>query len=269
MTIFITGASSGIGAACARRFAEAGHALILLARRGERLQALKDSLGVPVHLICRDVADSEGLADEMSRLPAGFQDIAVLINCAGVTLGAASPEEGDLEQWGRMVDTNIKGLIACTRLALPGMVRRNRGLIINIGSTAGSYPRPGNPVYCASKAFSKQFSLALRADLAGRNVRVTSIEPGTVQSTELALGRLNGDAAELEKMFAPYDYLQPQDVADTALWLSQLPERVNINRIDMMATCQTFSHLSNSKRTLPPQLFSMEEDWALEELEPA
>ncbi|MBM2883305.1 SDR family NAD(P)-dependent oxidoreductase [Chromobacterium phragmitis] len=247
MTILITGASSGIGAACARKFAEEGHSLILLARRQERLQALKKFLSVPVHLICQDVADAAMLSRELSNLPERFQGIDVLINCAGVTLGDSAPHLSDLDQWQRMVDTNINGLIACTRLVLPGMVQRNRGLIINIGSTAGSYPRPGNAIYCASKAFSKQFSLALRADLAGSAIRVTSIEPGTVKDTELALGRLDGDVEALRRQQMPYDYLLPRDVAETAWWISRLPGRVNINRVDMMATCQTFSHLSNNK----------------------
>lgn len=246
-TVLITGASAGIGSALTREFDRHGYRLVLVARRKDRLDELASEISSPVHTICMDVADGAHLETALSSIPAPFADIDVLVNNAGVTIGEGPIHERKLEDWNDMIDTNIRGLIQCTRMILPGMVQRRTGHIFNLGSTAGTYPRPGNPVYCASKAFSKQFSLALRADLHGAGIRVTSIEPGTVQDTELAINRVGGDVSRLSEIYAGYDYLTPDDIARTVVWCASLPDRVNVNRIDMMATCQTFAHLTSMR----------------------
>lgn len=244
-TVFITGASSGIGLATAKKFALLGAKLILLARREENLKELRKEFDVPMHFIISDISDLITLKINIDNLPHEFTDVDVLVNNAGITLGEGPIENRNLDDLERMIQVNINGFIYCTQLLLPRMVAKNRGHIINIGSTAGTYPRPGNPLYCASKAFSKQYSLALRADLKEKAIRITSIEPGTVKGTELALGRVGGDKSRLEALFNGYDYLIPEDVAEAIIWASSLPANVNINRIDMMATCQVFSNLTN------------------------
>lgn len=246
-TIFITGASSGIGKACAEKFAACGAKLILLARRQNRLEQIMQTLKVPTHLICADIREHNELEHEISNIPVDFTSIDVLINNAGVTLGDGPIHKRDINDWENMVKTNVNGMISCTRLVLPMMIKRNQGHIINLGSTAGTYPRPGNPIYCASKAFSKQFSLSLRADLKDSAIRITSIEPGTVRDTELALGRVNGDVEKLNQLFDGFNYLLPEDIAESIYWAVSLPSHVNINRIDLMATCQTFSNLTSTK----------------------
>lgn len=246
-TVFVTGASSGIGLATAKRFAQAGAKLILLARRDEQLKNLQREFDTPMHLITGDITNLENLKSSIDNLPNEFTNIDVLVNNAGVTLGEGPIENRNISDLVRMVDVNINGFLYCTQLVLSKMVTKNRGHIISLGSTAGTYPRPGNPLYCASKAFAKQYSLALRADLKDKAIRVTSIEPGTVKGTELALGRLGGDKAKLDATFDGYDYLIPEDVAEAIYWAASLPENVNINSIEMMATCQVFSNLSNTK----------------------
>ncbi|KTC98715.1 SDR family NAD(P)-dependent oxidoreductase [Legionella erythra] len=244
-TVLITGASSGIGFAAARKFAQQNYKLILLARQEDKLIYAKENLSTPTYIIKTDISDLTSLRHQLENLPAEFKDIDVLVNNAGVTLGEGPIEDRNIADLEKMVSVNINGLLYCTQIILPLMVKRNSGHIINIGSTAGTYPRPGNPLYCASKAFSKQFSLALRADLTGKKIRVTSIEPGTVKGTDLALGRVGGDRARLNALYEGYEYLNPEDVAETIFWAASLPEHVNINRIDVMATCQSFSNLTN------------------------
>ena len=251
-TVLITGASSGIGSALAHEYNHHGFRLILAARRHDRLEELARKLAQPVHTICTDIADGATLQAALADLPSVFRDIDILVNNAGVTIGEGPVHERKLEDWNTMIDTNIRGLIQCTRMVLPGMVHRGNGHIVNLGSTAGSYPRPGNPIYCASKAFGTQFSLALRADLHGTGVRVTSIEPGTVQDTELAINRVGGDVSRLAEIYADYEYLTPEDIARTIVWCTAMPSHVNINRIDLMATCQTFSNLSSKRRKAVP-----------------
>jgi 3-hydroxy acid dehydrogenase/malonic semialdehyde reductase len=251
-TVLITGASSGIGSALAHAYSRQGYSLVLAARRSARLEKLAHKLANPVHTICVDIADSEALQSSLADLPPGFRDIDILVNNAGVTIGEGPIHQRKLEDWNTMIDTNIRGLIQCTRMVLPGMVLRGNGHIVNLGSTAGTYPRPGNPIYCASKAFGKQFSLALRADLHGTGVRVTSIEPGTVQDTELAINRVGGDVSRLAEIYSGYEYLTPEDIARTIVWCTTVPSHVNVNRIDLMATCQTFSNLSSKRREAVP-----------------
>ncbi len=237
-TIYITGASSGFGAACARRFAREGWRLVLTGRRRGHLERLRDELKADCQLLVQDVRDRERIAADLAALPEGFREIEVLVNNAGLALGMAPAPEADLDQWETMIDTNIKGLVYCTRLILPGMVARGRGHIVNIGSVAGNWPYPGGNVYGASKAFVKQFSLNLRADLLGTGVRVSNVEPGLAE-TEFSLVRFGGDR---DKADAVYDRTQPltgEDIADIVFWLVSQPPHVNINRVEVMPVCQS------------------------------
>lgn len=244
---FITGATSGFGAACARRFALAGWSLVLCGRRQERLEALRAELtNVPVHTFRLDVRDGAAVKAAIAGLPPEFSEIDLLVNNAGLALGLEPAQRCDLEDWERMVDTNIKGLLYCTHAILPGMVARNRGHVINIGSTAGNYPYPGGNTYGATKAFVKQFSLNLRADLVGTAVRVTNVEPGLAES-EFSLVRFKGDDAQAAKVYRGTQPLRPEDVADIVYWAASCPAHINLNRIEVMPVCQTFAPFTVSR----------------------
>jgi 3-hydroxy acid dehydrogenase/malonic semialdehyde reductase len=186
MIVFVTGASAGFGTAIARRFASDGAHVILAGRRGERLQALAAELGARTLPLILDVRDRDAVAAAVANLPPAFAEVDLLVNNAGLALGLEPANAALLDDWEQMVDTNIKGLMYMTRALLPGMVARRRGHVINIGSVAGEWPYPGGNVYGASKAFVRQFSLNLRADLLGSKVRVTDIEPGLCAGTEFS-----------------------------------------------------------------------------------
>ncbi|MGB4101770.1 MAG: SDR family NAD(P)-dependent oxidoreductase [Alphaproteobacteria bacterium] len=235
--VMITGATGGFGQAFTRRFAAAGCSLVLTSRKPTELAALVRELQVPVHQVTVDVRDRAALEQMFSRLPPEFQAIDLLINNAGLALGQEPAQDADLDDWETMIDANNKGLVVCTRLALTGMVARKRGHIINISSTASSYPYPGGHVYCASKAFVKQFSLSIRGDLSSANVRVTNIEPGMVE-TPFSLHRFKGDAARAAAVYADADPLTAEDVAESVFWAATMPAHVNINRIEMMSVSQ-------------------------------
>lgn len=240
-TVFITGATSGFGAAAARRFAAAGARLVICGRRADRLEALTAELGpTPVRALTLDVRDRAAVQGAIAALPAPFGDIDVLVNNAGLALGLEPAHKASLDDWERMVDTNIKGLMYCTRAVLPGMVARDRGHIINLGSIAGSYPYPGGNAYGGTKAFVLQFSLNLRADLYGTAVRVTDIEPGLCE-TEFSLVRFHGDATRAAKVYEGTTPLTADDVAECIFWSAALPAHVNINRIEVMPVSQTFA----------------------------
>jgi 3-hydroxy acid dehydrogenase/malonic semialdehyde reductase len=242
--VFVTGASSGFGTAIARRFAKEGHQIVAVGRRQERLDALAKELGRErVFALALDVRNREAVSTTLSRVPKEFADIGVLVNNAGLALGLESAQNAQLDAWDEMVDTNVKGLMYVTRAILPGMVARNRGHVINMGSIAASYPYPGGNVYGASKAFVRQFSLNLRADLTGTKVRVTDIEPGLVGGTEFSSVRFRGDADRVAKMYQGADALTPEDVAEAVYWVATLPARVNINALEMMPVTQTFGPL--------------------------
>nr|WP_295737229.1 SDR family oxidoreductase [uncultured Acidocella sp.] len=243
-TILITGATAGFGATFARRFVKDGHRVIATGRRVERLEALKAELGEHVHIAALDVTDTKAVAAFVAALPEAWRKIDVLVNNAGLALGLASAWEAKLDDWDTMVATNITGVLHMTHAILPQMVERNDGLILNIGSIAGSYPYPGGNVYGASKAFVKQFSLNLRADLVGRNVRVTDIEPGQVGGSEFSQVRFGGDQQRAAKVYEDTESLTPDDIAETASWLINLPAHMNINRIEMMPTCQASGPLT-------------------------
>lgn len=237
-TVLITGATAGFGTAIARRYAALGARLILTGRRADRLEELKAELGVPVHALVFDVRDRAALFAAVASLPAPFAEIDVLVNNAGLALGLNPAHETDIEDWETMVDTNLKGLMAMTRAVLPGMVARNRGHVVNISSTAGTYPYPGSTIYGATKAAVSMFSLNLLSDLVKTKVRVTNIEPGMCGGSEFSNVRFKGDAEAAAKVYAGTEPLLPEDVADAVLWATTSPPHVNINRIEMMPTCQ-------------------------------
>lgn len=236
--VMITGATGGFGQAFAARFAAAGCRLILTGRRQADLTALQARLpSVSSHLVPLDMADRVAIEAAFAALPKEFQAIDLLINNAGQALGLEPAPSADPDDWDAMIAVNNRGLVHATRQVLPGMVARGSGHIINIGSTAGSYPYPGGHVYCASKAFVKQFSLSLRSDLNGSNVRVTNIEPGMVE-TPFSLHRFKGDAAKAAAVYANANPLTAADVAESVFWAATLPPHVNINRIELMPTTQ-------------------------------
>ena len=241
-TICITGATSGIGKACAERFAEDGSKLILIGRRTDRLKDLTEELSsrCAIHPLVLDVRDAQSVASLVESLPKEFQAIDLLINNAGLALGLSSAEEANLEDWQTMIDNNTTALVRMTAAVLPGMVDRKRGHIINIGSVAGSYPYPGGNVYGATKAFVKQFSQNLRCDLQGKNIRVTNIEPGMTE-TEFSEVRYKGDKARADKVYSGAKPLTGADIAEACYWAASVPDHVNVNSIEVMPTTQAWS----------------------------
>jgi 3-hydroxy acid dehydrogenase/malonic semialdehyde reductase len=237
-TILVTGATAGFGAAFARRFVRDGHRVIATGRRVERLKALADELGPALFAAPLDMTDTKAIAEFLPLLPEDWRQIDVLVNNAGLALGLGPAWESSLEDWDRMIATNVTGLVHLTRALLPQMVERNDGLILNLGSVAGDYAYPGGHVYGGTKAFVLQFSLNLRSDLAGLNVRVTNIEPGMVTGSEFSKVRFGGDDAKAATVYAGTQSLTPEDIAETAAWLVSLPPHVNIDRIELMPTCQ-------------------------------
>ena len=248
-TILVTGATAGFGDAFARRFIRDGHRVIATGRRAERLESLRAELGDRLHIAAFDMRDAQAVAGFVAGLPEDWRDIDVLVNNAGLALGLSPAWEASLDEWDQMIDTNIRGLVHMTRAILPGMVARNNGLIINLGSIAGEYPYPGGNVYGGTKAFVRQFSLNLRADLAGLNVRVTDIEPGLVGGSEFSAVRFGGDVEKAAAVYAGTQPLMPEDIAETAAWLVSLPPHVNINTIEMMPTCQASAALAVRRKS--------------------
>ena len=239
-TVFITGASSGFGAAIARRFAASGVRVVAAARRSDRLKDLAAELGPRLLPVTLDVRDRAAVAEVTGGLPAEFAQIDVLVNNAGAALGLSPAQDADLDEWDQMIDTNCKGLAYCTRAILPGMVARRRGHVINLGSVAGTYPYPGGNAYGGTKAFVHQFSLNLRSDLHGTGVRVTCVEPG-MADTEFSVVRFSGDQAKADGVYAGMQPLTADDVAESVYWAATLPAHVNINTIEMMPVAQSFA----------------------------
>lgn len=251
MIVFITGATAGFGAAMARTFVRNGHQVIISGRRADRLQALAAELGQAALPLLLDVTDKVSISTALDSIPAAWQTIDVLINNAGLALNVAPAHEASLEDWDTMIATNISGLVAMTRALLPAMVARGSGTIINLGSVAGDTPYPGGNVYGATKAFVEQFTLNLRADLVGTGVRATNLAPGLCGGTEFSNVRLKGDDAAAAKVYEGTQPLTAEDIAETAYWIATLPPHVNVNRIEMMPTCQGYGPL-NIKRKLAP-----------------
>ncbi len=243
-TVFVTGATAGFGAATARRFAGNGARVIVAGRRVDRLEPLRAEFGELVHPLALDVRDRAAVAAVVGALPAEFAQIDVLVNNAGLAAGLEPAQNADLDDWDAMVDTNVKGLMYVTRAILPGMVARNRGHVINLGSTAGEFPYPGGNVYGATKAFVYQFSLNLRADLLGTAVRVTDVEPGLAGGTEFSTIRFHGDESKAASVYAGTTPLSAEDVAETIVWVASRPAHVNVNSIQLMPVCQAFGPLA-------------------------
>jgi len=244
----VTGASSGFGAAISRRLVQAGYRVIGTGRRRERLALLAEELGEHFWPLAFDIQDKEATRAAIANLPREWQQVDLLVNNAGLALGLGPAHQADPDDWEQMIATNISGLTRLTRLLLPGMVARNHGHIMNIGSIAGTYAYPGGNVYGATKAFVKQFSLNLRADLAGTAIRVTNVEPGLCGGTEFSNVRFHGDDAKAASVYQGVASIQPEDIANTVLWISQQPAHVNINRIEIMPVAQTFGPLHLSRR---------------------
>jgi 3-hydroxy acid dehydrogenase/malonic semialdehyde reductase len=244
MIVFITGASAGFGAAMARTFVQGGHKVLISGRREDRLQALAAELGAAARPIVLDVTDKASIKSALDSLPAEWKQIDVLVNNAGLALGVTPAHESSLEDWDTMIATNVSGLVAMTRAILPDMVKRGSGTIINLGSVAGATPYPGGNVYGATKAFVEQFTLNLRADLVGTGVRATNLAPGLCGGTEFSNVRLKGNDAAAAKVYEGTEPLTAEDIANTAYWIATLPPHININRIEMMPTCQGYGPLA-------------------------
>ena len=251
MIVFITGATAGFGAAMARTFVRNGHQVIISGRRADRLQALAAELGQAALPLLLDVTDKVSINTALDSIPAAWQTIDVLINNAGLALNVAPAHEASLEDWDTMIATNISGLVAMTRALLPAMVARGSGTIINLGSVAGDTPYPGGNVYGATKAFVEQFTLNLRADLAGTGVRATNLAPGLCGGTEFSNVRLKGNDEAAAKVYEGTQPLTAEDIAETAYWIATLPPHVNINRIEMMPTCQGYGPLNIKRKPAP------------------
>lgn len=241
--VMITGATSGFGQAFAKRFAAIGCSLILHGRNAEKLAQLAAEFDVPVHTTLFDLQDKAQTLAALDAIPAAFQNIDVLINNAGGALGLDKFYEAELEDLEAMITMNNTSLVRITRQIMAGMVARKAGHVINIGSIAGNWPYPGGHVYCAVKAFTKQLSLAMRADLAGKNVRVTNIEPG-IAETGFSLSRFKGDKKKADSVYANTIPLSAEDVAESVFWAATLPPHVNINTLEVMPTKQAFSPLN-------------------------
>lgn len=234
----VTGASSGFGLAIARRLLEGGIRVIATARRQDRLHELADAFPGRVLPLVLDVTSRAAVKEVVASLPSDFAEIDILVNNAGLALGIAPAQGADLDDWQTMIETNCLGLAAVTHAVLPGMVARNAGLIVNIGSIAGDYPYAGGNVYGATKAFVHQFSLNLKSDLLGTGVRVSCIEPGLAGGSEFSNVRFKGDDAKAANVYQGTQPITPDDIAATVDWLVQLPAHLNINVIEMMPVCQ-------------------------------
>jgi 3-hydroxy acid dehydrogenase/malonic semialdehyde reductase len=236
--VLVTGATAGFGAAIARRFAAEGARVVACGRRRDRLDALRTELGANLHPVMLDVRDRRAVEAAIATLPAAVRDLDLLVNNAGLALGIEPAHAASLDDWEDMVDTNLKGLMYVTHAVLPGMVERNRGHIINMGSTAGSMPYPGGNLYGATKAAVAQFSANLLADLVKTRVRVTCIEPGLCGGSEFSLVRFHGDTDKADKVYRGTQPLTAEDIAESVLWAASQPAHVNISRIEMLPTCQ-------------------------------
>ena len=248
-TILVTGASAGFGAAIVRRFAAKGACVVATARRADKLAALARELGDRVLPVALDVQDRDAVERAVAGLPSAFAAIDCVVNNAGLALGLEPAPRADLANWDRMIDTNCKGVVYVTRAVLPGMVARGRGHIVNIGSTAASYPYPGGNVYGATKAFVHQFSLNLRSDLHGTGVRVTCIEPGLCGGTEFSEVRFAGDKAKAAAVYAGMQPLTADDIAEAVDWATSQPAHVNVNTIELMPVAQSFAALQIHRQT--------------------
>ncbi|RIY37494.1 SDR family NAD(P)-dependent oxidoreductase [Psittacicella gerlachiana] len=244
MIIFITGATAGFGKAIALRLLKEGHQVIGTGRRLEKLQEIQQAYPQTFYPLAFDLTDEQASKQALASLPESIgQHIDVLINNAGLAKGLEPAYQADFKDWQTMINTNVVGLSLLTNLILPTMVKNHQGYIINLGSIAGTYPYPGGNIYGATKAFVRQFSLNLRADLAGTGVRVTNLEPGLCGDTEFSQVRFRGDLDKASKVYENIAYITPEDIADIVSYLINLPAHVNINSLEVMPTAQTFNPL--------------------------
>lgn len=235
--VLITGATSGIGLACAKKFAENGDKLILTGRNEHRLSEIKKELNAPVMTLAFDVRDRSKAQNYLGSLPPEWQKIDVLVNNAGLALGLEPEYEGNIDDWETMIDTNLKGLLIMTRLIVPGMVKRNSGHVINIGSVAGDAAYAGGNVYCATKAAVKALSDGLRIDVAKSAVRVTNLKPGLVE-TNFSNVRFHGDSERAANVYKGIQPLTGEDIADVAVYAANAPAHVQIAEVLILATHQ-------------------------------
>lgn len=247
MNILITGASSGFGLEATKLFIQHGHTVIGLARRHDKLLEMKKSLGENFYPLTADMQNLESVQEGIENLPEPFDTIDVLINNAGLALNLKPAFDVDFNDWQTMIDVNIRGLSYITHLVLPQMVARNDGYIINISSTAGNYPYYGSNIYGPTKAFVTSFSMNLRADLVGKNIRVTNVEPGLCSDTEFSNIRFKGDNDRAASVYENVEAVTGKEIADILYWLTTQPKHVNINRIEVMPTMQTFAGLTVAK----------------------
>ncbi len=248
--VLITGASAGIGEATAYAFAREGARLLLAARRLDRLEQaaprLREAGAADVHALALDVTAKSEVIRALGELPEPWRAIDILVNNAGLSRGVDKVHEGKPEDWDEMIDTNVKGLLYVTRAVVPGMVERGRGHVINMGSTAGEITYPGGAVYCASKAAERAINDGLRQDLLGTPIRVTSIDPGMVE-TDFSRVRFRGDEPRAAKVYAGLTPLTPADIADTIVWTASRPAHVNIARVVLTSIDQANSLLFNRR----------------------
>ncbi|MEH2135030.1 MAG: SDR family oxidoreductase [Nostoc sp.] len=248
--ILITGASSGIGTACARIFAGVGAKLILAARRLERLQQLADTLsqefGTEIHLLQLDVRDRRAVESAIATLPPTWSEIDILINNAGLSRGLDKLHEANFQDWEDMIDTNVKGLLYVSRYVVPGMVNRDRGHLVNLGSIAGHQTYPGGNVYCATKAAVRAISEGLKQDLLGTRIRVTSVDPGMVE-TEFSEVRFHGNTERANNVYQGVTPLTADDVADVIFFCVTRSPHVNINEVLLMPVDQASATLVNRR----------------------
>lgn len=249
--VLITGASSGIGASCAKIFAGAGARLILAARRLEKLQELEKNLrqeypSIDIYLVQLDVRDRLAIESALASLPSAWQNIDILVNNAGLSRGLDKIYQGDFQDWEEMIDTNVKGLLYVSRYVIPGMVERKSGHIINIGSIAGHQTYPGGNVYCATKAAVKAISEGMKLDLVGTPVRITSVDPGMVE-TEFSDVRFHGDSQRAKNVYHGLIPLTPDDIADVVFFCATRPAHVNINEVILMPVDQASATLVNRR----------------------
>ena len=237
---FITGATSGFGAAAARRYVAAGGKVIATGRRTDRLEALQAELGADnCHIITLDIRDRAAIDAAIAAIPAPFAGINIVLANAGLALGLQPAQETDITDWETMIATNVTGFVYTVRALLPGMIARGGGHVVTLGSVAGDYPYPGGSVYGATKAFVKQFALNLRSDVQGKNIRVTNIEPGLTE-TEFSIVRFKGDEGKAAKPYEGTKAMNAEDIAESIFWSTTLPAHVNVNRLQLMATTQAF-----------------------------
>ena len=247
LTVLITGATAGFGRATAQRLVRDGHRVVATGRRRDRLDALAAELGPNLLGLPLDVTDPAAVAALPDSLPEGWRAVDVLVANAGLALGLGPAWEGSMADWDRMVATNVGGVLGTTRALLPGMVARDRGHLVMLGSIAGTYPYPGGNVYGATKAFVAQFALNLKADLIGTGVRVTNIEPGMVGGSEFSNVRF-GDDEKAQAVYRNADPLLPEDIAETIAWVIGLPPRMNVNRVELMPVTQAPAALAIARR---------------------